>query len=130
MNIRRIYNLSKLSRKKQCISTRLSNRMNSETIVWARVPNYVTIGLQGVCSKSKFSCGKICCYSIEQSKSTSIKCVPCDLILNSIFATPETLIVSLLANLISEHSNRSNDRICCYSIEQSKSTCKTVKSDK
>lgn len=37
---------------------RLNLDPNSETIVWARVPNYVTIGLQGVCSKSKFSCGK------------------------------------------------------------------------
>ena len=26
--------------------------------MWARVPNYVTIGLQGMCSKTKFSCGK------------------------------------------------------------------------
>ena len=37
---------------------RLNLDPNTETIVWARVPNYVTIGLQGVCSKSKFSCGK------------------------------------------------------------------------
>jgi hypothetical protein len=51
---------------------------------------------------------------------TSIKCVPCDSILNSIFATPETLIVSLLANVISEHSNRSNDCVCCLGIESNK----------
>ncbi|CAG2246051.1 unnamed protein product [Mytilus edulis] len=37
---------------------RLSLEPNTETIVWARVPNYITLGLQGVCSKSKFSCGK------------------------------------------------------------------------
>jgi hypothetical protein len=37
---------------------RLNLDPNTETIVWARVPNYATIGLQGVCSKSKFSCGK------------------------------------------------------------------------
>ncbi|CAC5391988.1 unnamed protein product [Mytilus coruscus] len=37
---------------------RLSLEPNTETIVWARVPNYITLGLQGVCSKSKFSCSK------------------------------------------------------------------------
>jgi dUTPase len=31
---------------------------NTETTVWARVLSYVIIDLQGVCSKSKFSCGK------------------------------------------------------------------------
>ncbi|CAG2219487.1 unnamed protein product [Mytilus edulis] len=37
---------------------RLSLEPNTETIVWARVPNYITLGLQGVCSNSKFSCSK------------------------------------------------------------------------
>ncbi|CAG2212900.1 unnamed protein product [Mytilus edulis] len=37
---------------------RLSLEPNTETIVWARVPNYIILGLQGVCSKSKFSCSK------------------------------------------------------------------------
>ena len=60
MNIRRIYNLSKLSRKKQCISTRLSNRMNSETIVACIAPEFTAVFGEVCVSQSFVFCVVFC----------------------------------------------------------------------
>ena len=63
MNIRRIYNLSKLSRKKQFISTRLRNRMNSETIMACIAPEFTAV-VGGVCVSQSFVFCVVFCRSL------------------------------------------------------------------
>jgi hypothetical protein len=64
---------------------------------------------------------QLCFQEGHTANVCSIKCGPCDLIFNSICATPETLIVSLLANLISEHSSIINNVLnpCTSSLNHS-----------